>query len=129
MNSPYGPHYFFLLSKGYNAGKPLEKPCPNCFAIMTESEEDRQRLFWICYSVWKSARYIPLLVGSVIPFLHIRDIKSVLNQAIEKADSKQLEFSKLVASLQMLYRLEQQLELQLKLAGRIKIDLVSRFFG
>jgi len=27
-----GPH-FFILNKGLNSGKPLKKPCPNCFVI------------------------------------------------------------------------------------------------
>ena len=128
MTTPYGPHYFFLLSKGYNAGKPLEKPCPNCFAVMTESEEDRQKLFWVCYSVWKSAKYVPLLVGSVIPFLHIRDIRTVLTTAVDKVDRCPEGFSTLIANLQKLNRLEQHLDLQQKLVVRIKTDMVRAFF-
>lgn len=128
MKTPYGPHYFFLLSKGYNAGKPLEKPCPNCFAVMTESEEDRQKLFWVCYSVWKSAKYVSLLVGSVTPFLRIRDIRAVLTTAVNKVDRCPEGFSKLVANLQRLHRLEQHLNLQQKLVVRIKTDMVWAFF-
>jgi hypothetical protein len=128
MKTPYGSHYFFLLSKGYNAGKPLEKPCPNCFAVMAESEEDRQKLFWVCYSVWKSAKYVPLLVGSVIPFLRICDIRTVLTRAIVKVDQSPQGFSRLVTSLQKLHKLEQHLDLQQKLVMRIKTDMVWAFF-
>lgn len=127
MNAPYGQHHFFLLSKGYIAGKPLEKPCPNCFTVMTESETDKGKLFWVCYSLWKAGRYVPFLVGSVIPFLHIRDLKQEITSAIDLLNGKPREFEKLVNNLQTLHRLERQLELQAKLITRTKGELVCAF--
>lgn len=40
------PH-FFILSKGLNAGKPLDIPCPNSFSVVTETEEERNFFFWL----------------------------------------------------------------------------------
>lgn len=127
MSTVYGSHHFFLLSKGYNAGKPLEKPCPNCFVIMTDSHADKEKLFWICYCLWKSGRYIPLLVGTVIPFLHIREVEKEIRMATAKALTKPLEFQKVVKQLQAFHKLERLHYLQLKLITRIKGELSYSF--
>ena len=45
-----GPH-FFILNKGLNSGKPLKKPCPNCFVISCHTNwsfESRIRI-WIIF--------------------------------------------------------------------------------
>src|SRR5688572_17822219 len=83
MKSIITSNEFFLLSKGYNAGKPLETPCPNCFIITSDDHIDKSSLFWICYSLWRSGKYLPLLCGSVVPFLHINDIRHEIQRAIE----------------------------------------------
>ena len=36
------PH-FYILCKGLNSGKPLEKPCPNCFCCVCENEEANKK--------------------------------------------------------------------------------------
>lgn len=65
MKTSHDTNHFFLLSKGYNAGKPLGK---SCFVITPESPEEKNQPFWVCYRLWKSGAYLPLLRGSVIPF-------------------------------------------------------------
>ena len=75
--------HFFILSKGLNAGKPLDAACPNCFVFSCKSEEDRDKYFWICYGLWQSNHFRVHLVGSVIPFL----IKSELVMLVDQADS------------------------------------------
>lgn len=127
LSAAYGNNHFFLLSKGYNAGKPLEKPCPNCFVVKADSLEDKSKLFWICYSVWRSGKYIPLLRGSVIPFLHIKEVEREIRLATSKVLAKPREFQKLVHQLQDLHKLENLLSLQLKLVTRMKSDLAYRF--
>jgi len=125
--SAYETHHFFVLSKGYNAGKPLEKPCPHCFVVIAHSQEDKEKLFWICYCLWKSGRYLPLLVGSVNPVLHIKGVEKEIKLAASKALSKPNEFQKLVTELQMFHKLEKLLSLQLKLIAKMKSDLAYRF--
>ncbi|MBL0744870.1 DUF6943 family protein [Chryseolinea lacunae] len=129
ISAAYKANHFFILSKGYNAGKPLDKPCPNCFVITTDSKEDKQKLFWICYSLWKAGRYIPLLVGSVIPFIRIRDVQDEIKRAIEKSLLNPVEFSKMVEQFQAFHLLENQLTLQTKLIARIKVEMAKRLFG
>ena len=42
---------FFILNKGLNSGKPLLKPCPNCFIITTANEQEKEFLFWLCWGL------------------------------------------------------------------------------
>lgn len=128
ISNEYEGHHFFILSKGYNAGKPLAKPCPNCFVIVTHSEEDKNKLFWICYSLWKAGKYIPLLVGSVIPFVHVKDVRNEITNAVEKALNKPNEFLNVVKQLQQLHKMEQYLDLQEKLITRIKASITRKFW-
>lgn len=127
MSAHHETNHFFILSKGYNAGKPLIDPCPNCFVITAESEADKNKLFWICYSLWKAGKYIPLLVGSVIPFIHIRDVQYEIKRAAIKAQDNPEEFAKLVKQFQTFHKLEKQLDLQIKLITRIKGEMALRF--
>jgi len=120
MNSHLDSHHFFILSKGYNAGKPMDKPCPNCFIVTAENEEHKYQLFWVCYSLWKCGAYIPLLCGSVIPFIHIRDASVLIDDAYQKNLQRKTEFDKDVQKLQQLIRVERLLTKQINMIAEIK---------
>lgn len=126
LNLAHDNNHFFILSKGYNAGKPLDKPCPNCFIVTAENEEHKYQLFWVCYSLWKSGAYLPLLCGSVIPFLHIRDTQREIEKAVLIAQSRPAEFNKQVDKLKVLIRTENLLDMQLKLINKIKGCIAAR---
>jgi len=126
LRSVYDANHFFLLSKGYNAGKPMEKPCPNCFIVTAENEEHKHQLFWICYSLWKSGTYLPLLCGSVIPFLHIRDASAEIEKALQNVRRRQPEFEREVNKLKRLIQTEKLLDTQLKLINTAKASLAKR---
>lgn len=125
-NTSLPEHHFFILSKGYNAGKPLDKPCPNCFIIWADTAEEKGKLFWICYALWKSESYLPLLVGSVIPFLHIKDISNQLAHAMDYIHFDITKFDVKVNQLQTLTRTEKLLQLQLKLISEIKFSITRQ---
>lgn len=129
MKSVHDANHFFLLSKGYNAGKPLEKPCPNCFIVTAEDQHHKYQLFWICYGLWKSGGYLPLLRGSVIPFLNIRDAEAEIEKALQHARKFSAEFEKNVQRLQELIKTERLLEMQLKLIHEIKVSIGKRLTG
>jgi hypothetical protein len=59
----YTKQHFFILNKGLNSGKPLEHPCPNCFVITSQTEEDKNTVFYLCYSLYLG-RYFKPLKGS-----------------------------------------------------------------
>jgi hypothetical protein len=78
---PLNGIYFFVLNKGYNSGKPGVNPWVNCYVIYCKTEEDRNRLYYLCYALWITGKFKQLLVGSVIEFLRIHDFKKVLDIA------------------------------------------------
>lgn len=119
-------HHFFVLSKGYNAGKPLEKPCPNCFIVTADSLEELGKVYWICYALWKCGIYLPLLCGSVIPFLHIKDIAAEIEKSIQKVNENTDEFDLAVHNFQHLIRTERLLDVQLKLINKIKSSIARK---
>lgn len=96
MKNVYDGNYFFLLSKGLNAGKPLDKPCPNCFVLFAGCEEEKNKLYWLCFGLWQANFFRKFLTGSVIPFIRLDDLKLVIREALSKVDFTELEKSRLV---------------------------------
>jgi len=119
------PH-FFILSKGYNAGKPLESPCPNCFMVTAENEEHKHQLFWICYGMWKSGTFLPLLRGSVIPFLGIREASAEIEKAVQVVSQRNEKFRQQVSQLKQLIHTEKLLNAQIKLINGLKSAIGKR---
>lgn len=72
------PHFFFILNKGNNSGKPLAQPCANCYVLIAETKKEKDFYYWLCYGLWQSNKFHPFLYGSVIPFLRVHNIKIVL---------------------------------------------------
>lgn len=127
LKTPDQTNQFYLLSKGYNAGKPLEKPCPNCFVVTADDIKHKHQLFWICYGLWKSGKFLPLLCGSVIPFLHIRDASTEIEKALKIANGNPKEFEKNVDTLKVLIKTEKLIESQLNMIKMIKIAIAKNF--
>lgn len=123
LNSTHNTNHFFLLSKGYNAGKPLDKPCPNCFIVTCDNQQHKGKVYWICYSLWKSGTYLPLLCGSVIPFLRINDVSAEIEKAVHKLKENPKSLEATVTKFQQLMQTEKLLEVQLKLIAQIKISI------
>lgn len=68
---------FYIQSHGdKNAGRPLKEPTRNCFAVKT----DIPCAYDIIYVLWKGKMFNNLIIGSVIPFIRLCDIKPVLRE-------------------------------------------------
>lgn len=111
---------FFLLSKGRNTGRPAFTPWANCFGFAC-APEDTARYYWLTYGLWQTGRFRPLLCGSVIEFIHIRDLRNCIRQA---ADSL-AEIDKCVTQLQQLKQLEENLRGQLALISQARRCLLK----
>ncbi|MFN8262621.1 MAG: hypothetical protein U0T07_03775 [Chitinophagales bacterium] len=59
-NFNYEGHFFFILNKGMNSGKPMKSSCPNCFICIAASEEEKS-----------SCTGSALLYGILKPFIII----------------------------------------------------------
>ena len=113
------PH-FFILNKGNNSGKPLVTPCPNCFTIQFNSTEDKELVYWLLFCLWQSNAFYQYLRGSVIPFIILRDVKSCLNENLNRADNNPAKFHKMVDSFQAINKVENQLKQSLKAIDKAK---------
>ena len=68
LGEKYDKPHFFVLSKGLNSGKPQNEPFTNSFVLVFQTEAQKEDIFWIAMSLWKSKFWVPYLRGSVIPF-------------------------------------------------------------
>ena len=116
------PH-FFILNKGNNSGKPLLSPCPNCFVVQFQSEEEKEQVYWLLYSLWQSKAFYPYLRGSVIPFVVLRDVKECLTDAMEKMEANLGQFKKTVEALRSLEAMENKFKQNLKLIQQAKVSI------
>lgn len=95
--------HFFILNKGLNSGRPSKTPTANCFVFISETEQDADRAYWLCYAIWATQKFRYYLRGSVIPFICIGDVK----QALELADSAtQNAGESLYTSIELLHELD-----------------------
>jgi hypothetical protein len=122
MKNVYTGNHFFILSKGLNAGKPLDKPCPNCFVLFAKSEEEKNTLYWLCFGLWQGNFFRPFLTGSVIPFIRLDDLKTVINEAFSKINSTELEKS--ISVMQDLQKHQENIFKQLELIRQAKKSLM-----
>ncbi len=113
--SIYQQPHFFILNKGLNSGKPLNQPCPNCFVCLTECDEHREFLYWLCFGLWKSKSFYYFLKGSVIPFVTIGETRKLIRESSIKASSKSQAFEKAIQALQLLDTNEQKIKVTLKM--------------
>jgi hypothetical protein len=124
MKNTYAGNHFFILSKGLNAGKPLDKPCPNCFVLFAKSEEDKNQLYWLCFGLWQGNFFRPFLTGSVIPFVRLDDLKTVISEALSKVDLN--EFDKSISIMQGLEKYHLNISKQLELIRQAKKSLMYK---
>ena len=120
------PH-FFILNKGNNSGKPLLTPCPNCFIIQFNNTEDKEQVYWLLFCLWQSKAFYQYLRGSVIPFIVLRDIKSCIQENLDKVAIKPAQFEKMVAAFQCMNKIENQLKQNLKAIDKAKHLILYSF--
>ena len=120
------PH-FFTLNKGNNSGKPLISPCTNCFSIQFNCNQDKEQVFWLLFCLWQSNAFYPFLRGSVIPFVVLHDMKSCINDNLNRAANKPGQFQKMVESFQAINKVEIQLKQNLKAIEKAKRMLLFKF--
>jgi hypothetical protein len=122
INRTYKSLHFFVLNKGLNSGRPMNEPCPNCFVVTTQTEKERESLYYLCLSL-QIGRYFGFYIkGSVIPFICINDVRKVLNTALQNYEQQQWQFK--VEKFKKITVYEENLMKQLKLISDLKIALI-----
>jgi hypothetical protein len=118
----------YILAKGNNAGKPLDQPCPNCFALTTNSYSDKIKIYWVCHLLWQAGLFRRLLIGSVIPFIRIGELRNCIIEALQTCNSENSSFAKTVESLENIARLEQLVITHLNDLRKIKSSVARSLF-
>lgn len=121
-NREYEQPHFYVLSKGLNSGKPLRKPCPNCYVLKTDTEEQRESLYYLCQTLQVGQYFKYYIIGSVIPFIRIDDTRKVLNTAIRNYKQQQWELK--VQKLKHITIYEENLKNQLTVVAQLKLALL-----
>ena len=119
-------NHFYVLSKGLNSGKPLEKPCPNCFVITVKNDEEKEFLFWLCWGLWQSKKFHPLHTGSFIPFIRLHEFKPFIKEQAATAFAQKEQYNKNVKALQQLEQLEKNYKQNLLLIMDAKRAIFQR---
>ncbi|MGQ0826958.1 MAG: DUF6943 family protein [Bacteroidota bacterium] len=124
MTRTYKEEHFFILSKGNNSGKPMDKPCPNCFVCLCKDEIEKRQLYWLFYGLWQGKYFNPFLTGSVIPFIRIDDLQKVAETALSKIELQPNQFSKNISMMQLLNEKSKVIMEQIKLIKKAKKALM-----
>jgi hypothetical protein len=131
-----GPH-FFILSRGMNAGKPLTQPCRNCFVVQCETMDTMDDLFWLCYGLWQSKSFHYFILGSVIPFVRISEIRTFIFDCYDANRSTTENIRKITEVMQLcnkkivLYKKQAELTERYKMQYfkmRVKIAEPRRYY-
>ncbi len=102
---------FYIQSHGNHAGRPLKEPIANCFSVWS----DNDHAFEIVYCLYSAKVFEFYIIGSVIPFVRIYEIKPLLMEHFDKSYCpKKL---KAVRSAELL---EKRLRLQLEKIRQLK---------
>lgn len=122
LGRTYDKPHFFILNKGLNSGRPMNQPCPNCFVVVSETNAQRELLYYLCLSL-QVGRYFKFYIkGSVIPFITIDDARKVINKALLNYEADQWQIK--VEKLKKITTYEENLRHQIKIIGQLKIALL-----
>lgn len=125
--SHYATPHLFVLNKGMNTGKPLEKPCPNCFVLQFYTQDDYENLKHIIHALWLGKFWHQFLIGSVIPYIRIKDFQKQLTQKAHEMMSDYEQHKKNVAALKILMDKEKQFHENLLLISDMRRAILYRY--
>jgi hypothetical protein len=118
----YNKPHFYILNKGLNSGRPMNEPCPNCFIVSLNTEEQRESLYYLCLSLQIGRYFHYYFKGSVIPFITIGDAKKVFSKALQSYEAD--KWQSRVDNLKKITKYEENLKQQMKTIGQLKIALL-----
>ena len=116
----------YSLCKGLNSGKPLDKPCPNCFVIVCKNEIEKNFYNSLLFGLWKGKYFEQYLTGSVIPFLRIGDFKAIVNKQAAAVSKNEKAFLTDVTHIKRLEEKQKIIQQQIQLINDLKRAILQR---
>lgn len=126
-DSKYDKPHFFVLNKGLNSGKPHHEPFVNCFVLIFQTEAQKEDIFWITMSLWKSKFWHPFLRGSVIPFISLYDFKKEFNPKVTRLMREHELHQKNVQALKLLQEQENHFNKNIYLINELRNAILMRY--
>lgn len=123
----YSKPHLFLLNKGMNSGMPQKVPFTNSFVVIFDLEQDRENLYFVSYSLWKTNFWHKHLVGSVIPFLRLNDFKKEFFIKSKLMMEEHEVHIKHVAALKLLEQKEKQFHENIKHINDMRRVILMRY--
>ena len=127
-DTAYKGNQIFILNKGMNSGKPQKDPFTNSFVILCQDEKDAETVYWLAYSLWKSNYWHQFLIGSVIPFLRIKDFKKDFDYKVNKMLQEHELHQKQIQALRLLEQKEDQLHKNIILINEMRRAILNRYY-
>lgn len=107
--TPKKPH-LFAQSKGFNAGRPMKNPIPNCFVITLETEDDAMKMFFMLDGMWRSQMFRRQLIGSVIPFIRVSEFSKTIRTYWGHIHSNDRMVNRLVSAFEAIDKVQKEIE-------------------
>jgi hypothetical protein len=123
----YAKPHLFILNKGMNSGKPQKEPFTNSFVILFENESDSETIYLTAFALWKTKFWYSFLVGSVIPFLTLNDVRKEFSKKVNQEIKDHEEHLKNVQTLKLLEQSEKQFHENLKLINDMRRVILYRY--
>jgi hypothetical protein len=123
----YNKPHFFVLNKGMNSGKPQNEPFTNSFVLVFQTEAQKEDIFWIAMSLWKSKFWVPFLRGSVIPFLSLYEFKKEFNTKATRLMREHELHHKNIQTLKLLQEQENHHKKNIHLINELRNAILMRY--
>lgn len=118
----YNQPHFYVLNKGLNSGRAFNNPIPNCFVVTTNTDEQRESLFYLCLALHTGRYFNFYIIGSVIPFIRINDTRKAIDIALQNYEKHQWKVK--VEKLKKIIAYEINLQEQSKIIAQLKLALL-----
>ncbi len=115
---------FFILNKGMNSGKPLTKPCANCFTAYCSNENEKEFYYWLCWGLWQAKAFEHFLTGSVIMFIRKDELLHEIRK--QAAHINQECYNATIAKVQLMAKQEETIKQQLQLLHQMKQVMIRQ---
>jgi hypothetical protein len=129
LGRTYSNPHFFILNKGLNSGKPLTNPCPNCFVVITSTEEAKNTLFHLSMMLQIGGFFAYYLKGSVIPFISINDCRNTLKKGLKSSGNIDNQMQKHIKAVQIISKKEKELQNVIDKMAVLKVAYIRNCFN
>lgn len=124
----YSQPHFFILNKGLNSGKPLIKPCANCFVLTAKTESEKNTFFHLSMMLQIGGFYAYYLKGSVIPFISVDDCRKTLKNGLKSTQNINVQMQKHIKAVEVISKKEKELQNVIDKMSVLKVAYIRNCF-